>query len=64
MTSIQKQPSRAALLRKIARLESVLENLDRERLRAVNAYMPMLVERADLRMRIQRAQAILNGENE
>lgn len=64
MTTNQKQPSRAALLRKIARLESVVENLDRERRRAIDAYMPMLSELVDLRLRVQRAQAILNGDNE
>lgn len=58
-----KEQSRAALLRKIERLEKLVHEMHEEQQRSRRHVYELLAEKVDLQMRNQQAMRLLSGED-
>ena len=59
----ERKPSYNALLRKIERLEALVQKARHEQQKARHAYMDQLHELVDLKMRNEQAQRLLSGQD-
>lgn len=59
----ERKPSYNALLRKIERLEALVQEAHHEQQKARHAYTDQLHELVDLKMRNEQAQRLLSGQD-